>query len=97
MSPARRIVVYSIVRVLLFAIPFTVLMLLEVWWWVSAILAAIVAACLSYLFLNRQRHEVAEVVESWRHGEHRDADNDIENEALDSRDEPGATSPRKRS
>jgi len=61
-SPARRIVVYSIVRVLLFAIPFTVLMLLEVWWWVSAILAAIVAACLSYLFLNRQRHEVAEVV-----------------------------------
>lgn len=85
MSSTRRIVLYSIIRIALFAVPFILFMLLNIWWWLSAILAAIVAACLSYLFLGRQRNEVAEVVESWRHGDHRDDDNDVENAALDER------------
>ena len=85
MSPTRRIVVYSIVRVVLFAVPFILLMMLNVWWWVSALTAAVVAACISYIFLNGQRHEVAEVVESWRSTSHTDADSDVENEAMDHR------------
>ncbi|MBX3091611.1 MAG: DUF4229 domain-containing protein [Cryobacterium sp.] len=86
MSPSRRIILYSIIRVVLFAVPFIVFMLIGIWWWVSALTAAIIAACISYLFLNRQRHEVAEVVSSWGKGTHSDADNDVENEALDSRE-----------
>ncbi len=82
-SSTRRIVLYSIVRVVLFAVPFIVLMLLSVWWWLSAITAAVVAACLSYLFLGRQRDGVAEVVSSWRTGTNSDSDNDVENAALD--------------
>lgn len=83
MNPTRRIVVYSIVRVALVAIPFAVLMMLGIWWWVSAIIATVIAACASYLFLNRQRDEVAEVVSSWRTNAHSDADSDVENEAID--------------
>jgi len=84
-SPTRRIVVYSIARVALFAVPFILLMMINVWWWVSALTAAVIAACLSYIFLNGQRHEVAEVVESWRSTTHTDTDSDVENAALDSR------------
>lgn len=83
MSSSRRIVVYSILRVLLFAVPFVIFMILGIWWWVSAIVAAVIAACLSYLFLTRQRNEVATVVQSWGKGTSRDADNDLENAALD--------------
>jgi Protein of unknown function (DUF4229) len=79
--------VYSILRVLLFAVPFIVFMLLGIWWWLSAITAAVTAACLSYLFLNRQRHEVSEAVYTLRTRTGTDPDNDIENDALDKRAE----------
>lgn len=83
MSSTRRIVLYSILRIALFAVPFIVFMLLGILWWVSAITAAVIAACLSYLFLHRQRDEVAQAVSSWRNSAHTDADNDVENAVLD--------------
>ena len=92
MSPARRIVVYSLIRLVLFAIPFGVLMFLRINWWISAPAAAIVAACLSYLLLRPQRDAVASTVYDWRHGDHHDADNDIENDAID-RSEQGKARP----
>lgn len=61
-------------------------MLLSIDWWWSALLATTIAVCLSYIFLSRQRHGVAETVESWRHGTNSDADNDLENAALDAAD-----------
>lgn len=82
-SPARKIFVYSLIRIVLFAVPFAILMFLNISWWFSAIVAATVAACLSYLLLSRQRDEVAMTVSSWRKGERRDEDNDVENEAID--------------
>lgn len=67
----------------MFAVPFTIFMLVSIQWWASAIFATIIAACLSYLFLSRQRNEVASTVHSWRNGTNADADNDLENAALD--------------
>ncbi|MEO6941582.1 MAG: DUF4229 domain-containing protein [Terrimesophilobacter sp.] len=83
MSSSRRIVIYSILRVLLFAVPFVIFMLLGIWWWVSALTAAVIAACVSFLFLTKQRNDVATVVQSWGKGTKRDSDNDLENAALD--------------
>ena len=52
-------------------------MLLGIWWWVSALTAAVIAACVSFLFLTKQRNEVATVVQSWGKGTKRDSDNDL--------------------
>lgn len=88
MNSSRQLIVYSILRLLLFAVPFTIFMLINITWWVSALLATVIAVCLSYIFLRRQRHEVAATVDSWRHGTNEDADNDLENAALDAIDTP---------
>lgn len=58
-------------------------MLLRSPWWVAALVATVVGACLSYLFLDRQRSAVSETVYEWRNNAHTDADNDVENSALD--------------
>lgn len=79
---------YSILRLLLFAVPFTIFLLLQIEWWVSALFATVIAVCLSYLFLRQQRHEVAATVESWRHGTNTDSDGDLENAALDAVEHP---------
>lgn len=84
MNSSRQIVIYSVLRLLLFAVPFTIFMLMSIDWWASALLATAIAVSLSYLLLVKQRHEVARTVESWhRHGTNTDADNDVENAALD--------------
>jgi hypothetical protein len=76
---------YSILRVALFVVIFTVLMLLAVTPWVATTAAAVLALCLSYIFLKGPRDAVARDIYARRHGDHddRDADNDIENEILD--------------
>ena len=83
MNSTRQIVIYSILRILLFAVPFTIFMLMNIAWWASALFATGIAVSLSYLLLVKQRHQVATTVESWRHGTNTDADNDLENAALD--------------
>ena len=83
-SSARPILLYTILRVLLFVVP------LGIWWWVSAIAAAIIAACVSYLFLGRQRDAVSERVHAWRQGgTSRDDDNEVENAVLDDKETGG--------
>lgn len=76
---------YSILRVALFVVIFAVLMLLSVTPWIATVAAAVIALCLSYIFLKGPRDAVARDIYSRRHGEHEDhdADNDIENEILD--------------
>lgn len=83
MSATRRILLYSALRLVLFVVPFVAFLLLELYWWLAMLLAAIVATCLSYLFLRPQRDAVAETVYSWRNGTGRDADSDLENAVLD--------------
>ena len=83
MNSSRRLAIFSILRLLLFAVPFIIFMVLSIQWWVSALLATVIAVCLSYLLLSRQRNEVASTVHSWREGKNTDTDNELENSALD--------------
>lgn len=50
---------YSLIRIGLFAGVFAILMLLNIVWWLSAILAAIIGTAIAYIFLGRQRDAVA--------------------------------------
>lgn len=52
-------VIYTVLRVLVFAIPFAVLYVIGLDWWVAALLAAVIGFCLSYVLLRTQRDRVA--------------------------------------
>ena len=50
---------YSLLRVGVFAAVFAALMLANVPWWLSAIIAAVVGLCVGYIFFGRLRDRVA--------------------------------------
>lgn len=50
---------YTVLRVLAFAIPFGVLYALGLDWWIAALIAAVVGFCVSYVLLRTQRDRVA--------------------------------------
>ena len=50
---------YSALRVLAFAVPFGILYALGLEWWISALIAAVVGFCVSYVLLRPQRDRVA--------------------------------------
>jgi len=50
---------YSLVRLGVFALVFAVLMLANVVWWLSAIIAAIIGLCVGYIFFGKLRDRVA--------------------------------------
>ncbi|MDJ0323482.1 DUF4229 domain-containing protein [Cryobacterium sp. PH31-AA6] len=50
---------YSIYRVLMFAVPLTLLLAMQITWWIAALVAALIGVCLSYLFLRKPREKVA--------------------------------------
>ncbi len=80
-------IVYSVIRLGIFAIALAALLLLQLTSWIAAILAAVIALCLSYIFLRGPRDRIAKDLYARRHGEvqgeTRDIDNEIENAALD--------------
>lgn len=80
---SRQWILYSLIRVGVFAIVFAVLMFLGVNVFVAAIGAALIGFCVSYIFLRKQRDAVASSIEHLRTTKDRDVDNDIENDALD--------------
>ncbi len=51
--------IYSIVRVLVFAAPLGILLALGFELWVAALVAAAIGFCLSYIFLRPLRDQVA--------------------------------------
>jgi hypothetical protein len=53
-------VTYSIVRVGMFLALFALLLVLGVDWWIAAIAAAVIALCISYIFLSKLRAKVAQ-------------------------------------
>ena len=80
---------YSILRIALFGVLLAVMMLVGVPWWFAAPAAAILGLCISYIFLARQRDEVAKDLYALRHGGKPDRpniDSEVEDELLDRRD-----------
>lgn len=80
---SRAWIVYTVIRLGIFAIALAAFLLLQLWPWVAAVLAAVVSLCLSYIFFRGKRDELAKDIYVRRHSEQRDADNDLENEVLD--------------
>lgn len=78
-------VVYVVLRLVFFAVPFAALMLIGWSWWLSAIVATLAAVSLSVIFLNRQRSAASESIYTWRTKE-RTEDDVIEDEAVDAAD-----------
>ena len=63
------VVVYSVLRLLAFLVPFGVLMLFPImreYYWLTAIFAALIGFSLSLLFLRRPLDQVSEVVAARR-------------------------------
>ena len=52
-------VAYSLLRVGVFAVAFAALMLANVPWWLSALIAAIIGLCVGYIFFGGLRNRVA--------------------------------------
>lgn len=80
---SRTWVLYSIIRLGIFAIVLAALLVLQVTPWIAAVIAAVVGLCVSYIFLRGPRDKVAQDIYARRHGVQRDIDNEIENAALD--------------
>ena len=53
---------YTLLRVAFFIVPFAVLMLFNITWWISAILAAIIGLSSSYIFLARLRNRMSTAI-----------------------------------
>jgi hypothetical protein len=86
---SRNWVVYTLIRIGLFAVVLVVLLLVGVNPWISAIGAAIIGLCVSYIFFRPQRDAVAKSIHDYRSsGADRDEDNEVENDLLDRFDEP---------
>lgn len=55
----RAVVLFSIVRVAAFVVPFAILLAIGLIWWVAALIAAVLGFCVSYIFLRPLRDRVA--------------------------------------
>lgn len=75
-SPARQFLLYSLLRVGLFAATFAALLVMQVNPFLAAALAAVIGLCITYIFFRRQRDELTRAVEQWRTSGRADQDGD---------------------
>lgn len=61
--------VFTVLRVLMFMVPFILLVAVGIAGWLAAILAALIGLCLSYIFLRTPRDTVARGLYEVRHRE----------------------------
>lgn len=69
---------YSLVRVGLFAVVFALLLLTPMPWWLSAIVAAVIGLCVAYIFFGRLRDAVARDIAERRAAPPTDSDAAVE-------------------
>lgn len=81
-NPRTAWIVYSVLRLLFFAIPFALLYVLGIWPWLAAIFAALIGVSLSIIFLSRPRATASESIYDWRNRD-RTADDIVEDEAVE--------------
>lgn len=81
-NPRTAWIVYSVLRLLFFAIPFALLYFLGIWPWLAAIFAALIGVSLSIIFLSRPRATASESIYDWRTRD-RTVDDIVEDEAVD--------------
>lgn len=84
---ARSVVLYSVLRLLAFLVPFGLLMLIPLfqeYYWLAAIFAALIGLSLSVLFLRRPLEEVTTgLAERRAQRQSGETDEDIEDAAID--------------
>ena len=85
---------YSVLRVLMFAVPLTILLAMGFWPWAAAVIAALLGVCLSYLFLGKSREAVARDLYKARHPDQEpvNLDSEIEDSALNGAESTSAES-----
>lgn len=84
---ARSVLVYSVLRLLAFLVPFGILMLFPLfqdYYWLAAIFAALIGLSLSMLFLRRPLAEVTAGLAERRRAAHT-SDEAVEDAATDER------------
>ncbi|MBF0672113.1 MAG: DUF4229 domain-containing protein [Salinibacterium sp.] len=59
MKTSHRWLLYTLLRLGLFAGVFAALMLLGIWWWLSAIFAMVISFSVAYLFFRDTRDQLA--------------------------------------
>ncbi|WP_241488050.1 DUF4229 domain-containing protein [Leucobacter japonicus] len=74
--------VYIVLRLLFFAVPFAALYLIGIQPWLAAVFAALIGVALSVIFLSRSRATASESIYDWRNRD-RTADDIVEDEAVD--------------
>ncbi|WP_105035410.1 DUF4229 domain-containing protein [Cryobacterium aureum] len=84
---------FSVLRVLMFAVPLAILLSLGFWPWASAVIAALVGLCLSYLLLGKSRESVARDLYQARHPDKEpvNPDSEIEDSALNAAEQQADT------
>ncbi len=76
---------YSLIRLGLFAGTFTLLMVLGIVWWASALFATVISFTVSYIFFAKLRSEVAQdLATRVRNSKNIDDDSAIEDDQIDS-------------
>lgn len=60
-------VYYSVLRVVMFAVPLAILLALGIEWWLAAVLAAVIGLSLSVILLRTPRNSVARDLYEARH------------------------------
>ena len=71
---------YIVLRIVFFAVPFAVLLLINWPWWLALIISTLIALALSVIFLSKQRSEASTSIYEWRNRD-RTAD-DIAEDAI---------------
>ena len=80
---------YSVLRVLMFAVPLAILLSLGFWPWAAAVIAALLGLCLSYLLLGKSRESVAHDLYKARHPDKEpvNPDSEVEDRALNTQEQ----------
>ena len=82
MTTRKAWILYTVIRLGLFALAYLAVWLLGGRWWLAAILAALVSAALSILFLDNLRSKASEGFARWRHRD-RTEDDIVEDDLID--------------